>query len=56
LQTLPISLYESDHSIPLDEIKKKISTIFNVSLDYLMGLSDIETPNYNTETKVIFLY
>lgn len=46
-----VSLYESDHSVPLDEIKKKISIAFNVSLDFLMGLSDIETPNTSEEHK-----
>lgn len=39
-----VSLYESDKSTPDDEIKKKIAEYFNVSLDYLMGASDIRNP------------
>ena len=39
-----VSLYESGKSTPDDEIKKKIADYFNVSLDYLMGVSDIRNP------------
>lgn len=44
-----VSLYESGKSTPDDEIKKKISEYFNVSLDYLMGASDIRNPYTSTE-------
>lgn len=37
-----ISMYENGNSTPDDELKKKLSTFFNVSLDYLMGKSDIK--------------
>lgn len=36
-----ISMYENGNSTPDDELKKKLSKYFNVSLDYLMGNSDI---------------
>jgi len=39
-----VSLYESGKSTPDDEIKKKIAEYFNVSLDYLMGASDVRDP------------
>lgn len=39
-----VSLYESGKSTPDDELKKKIAKYFNVSLDYLMGFSDIRNP------------
>lgn len=39
-----VSLYESNKSTPDDEIKKAIAEYFNVSLDYLMGASDIRNP------------
>lgn len=39
-----VSLYESGKSTPDDEIKKKIAEYFNVSLDYLMGASDVRNP------------
>lgn len=42
-----VSLYESNKSTPDDEIKKKIAEYFNVSLDYLMGQSDIRNPYIN---------
>lgn len=37
-----ISMYENGHSTPDDELKKKFAKFFNVSLDYLMGESDIK--------------
>lgn len=39
-----VSLYESGKSAPDDETKKKIAQYFNVSLDYLMGVSDVKNP------------
>jgi transcriptional regulator with XRE-family HTH domain len=35
-----VSLYERELSSPNDKIKLKIARYFNVSLDYLMGLTD----------------
>ena len=37
-----ISNYENGHKRPSDEIKVKIAKIFNVSLDYLLGVTRIE--------------
>lgn len=37
-----LSQYESNQRIPSDEIKNKIADYFNVSLDYLMGKSNIK--------------
>lgn len=39
-----ISLYESDKSIPNDEIKNIMADLFGVSLDYLVGRTDLRTP------------
>lgn len=39
-----ISQYESGDRIPSDDIKLKMCEIFNCSLDYLMGKSDIRNP------------
>lgn len=39
-----LSQYEAGNRMPGDEIKKKIAEYFNVSLDYLMGVSDIRNP------------
>ncbi|WP_196479864.1 helix-turn-helix domain-containing protein [Clostridium tyrobutyricum] len=36
-----VSQYESGSSKPDDELKKKIAQDYNVSLDWLMGLTDI---------------
>lgn len=45
-----LSQYESNVRVPNDEIKKDIAKHFNVSMDYLMGLSNIKNP-YSTEYK-----
>ena len=37
-----ISMYERELRSPPDDIKIKLSTYFNVSIDYLMGLTDVE--------------
>lgn len=39
-----LSQYEAGNRMPGDEIKKVIAEYFNVSLDYLMGASDIRNP------------
>lgn len=43
-----VSMYEKDKSTPDDGTKKKIAEHFRVSLDYLMGYSDIR----NAEDKI----
>lgn len=43
-----IAKYETGNRSPDDETKKKIAEYFNVSLDYLMGVSDIRNP-YSTD-------
>lgn len=44
-----LSQYEAGNRMPSDETKKKIAKYFNVSLDYLMGASNIRNP-YKTTT------
>lgn len=39
-----ISLYESGKSTPNDQIKTKICEYFDVSMDYLLGLTDTKSP------------
>lgn len=39
-----IGMYETDKREPSDEIKTKIAKIFDVSIDYLVGKSDIKNP------------
>lgn len=47
-----VSLYESGKSTPDDELKKRIAEYFNVSLDYLMGVSDIRNPYKEEDEKL----
>lgn len=47
LKKSTVSQYESETSRPDDELKKKITQYYRVSLDWLMDLSDIR--NYNTD-------
>lgn len=44
-----LSQYEAGNRIPSDDIKIKIAKYFNVSLDYLVGNSDIKNPYDNKE-------
>ncbi len=44
LATSSISQYESGDRVPSDDIKIKLAKFFDVSLDFLMGLSDIRNP------------
>lgn len=46
-----ITQYENGSRSPDDEIKKKIAEYFNVSLDYLMGASDIRNPYISVNIK-----
>ena len=39
-----ISQYESGDRFPSDDVKVKLAKFFDVSLDYLMGISDIRNP------------
>lgn len=41
-----VSMYENDNSTPDTEMLKKLSKHFNVSIDYLLGLSDIRESAY----------
>lgn len=47
-----ISKYETGARTPDDDIKKKIAEYFNVSLDYLMGVSDIRNPYKEEDEKL----
>lgn len=44
IATSSISQYESGDRIPSDNIKMKMAQFFDVSLDFLMGYSDIRNP------------
>lgn len=44
IATSSISQYESGDRIPSDDIKIKLVKFFDVSLDFLLGLSDIRNP------------
>lgn len=46
-----ISLYESDKSTPSDEIKKIMTEKFEVSMDYLMGITNYINNNFDFMVK-----
>lgn len=45
-----VSMYETGNSAPSDEIKLKICEYFNVSLDFLLGKTDIK--NYDDDKPI----
>lgn len=49
-----VSLYESGKSTPDDETKRRVADYFGVSLDYLMGSSDIRNPYKDDSIKPSF--
>lgn len=53
LSTRMISFYENDERIPPADILIKLSRIFNVTTDYLLGLSDDDSTLKNLSRIVI---
>ncbi|KIL06618.1 DNA-binding protein [Clostridium botulinum] len=50
LKKSTVSQYESGSSRPDDELKKRIALDYNVSLDWLMGLTDAR--NYSDDSNI----
>lgn len=51
-----LSQYESNQRTPSDEIKLKIADYFNVSLDYLLGKTNIPSYESNKHEPTIALH
>lgn len=49
-----ISLYESGKRQPDTEIIKRFANFFGVSVDYLLGVSQEEEPEYTEDEKELF--
>lgn len=47
-----ISMYETGGSIPNDEIKIKIAQYFNVTIDYLLGMTNIKCNELNLSAQL----
>jgi len=54
LSKFTISSYENERTSPDDKTLISIAKIFNISLDYLMGLTDFPHP-YQRETRALVL-
>lgn len=54
LTKFTISSYEREKTMPSDEIKIELAKIFNISLDYLLGLIDEPFP-YKREYSCIII-
>ena len=52
LEKSTISMYENDRSTPNDEIKIAIAKYFGVTVDYLVGFSNIRNPYKDEELTV----
>lgn len=50
-----ISSYENTNTSPKDELKLQLAKIFNVSLDYLLGLIDTPLPYNRDDENVLCL-
>ena len=48
-----ISQYESGDRIPSDDIKIKMAKLFNVSVDYLIGNSDLRNPEIKKNIDIL---
>lgn len=51
-----VSLYESGKSTPNDELKKQICDYFNISVDYLLGVSDDKHRNSPSDDNGFFFF
>ena len=51
-----VSLYESGKSTPNDELKKQICDYFNISVDYLLGVSADKHRNSPSDDKGFFFF
>lgn len=51
-----ISQYEKGDAIPSDDIKLKMCQLFNCSLDYLLGKSNIRNPEDKIKQEFEFAY
>lgn len=49
-----VSMYETNNSTPSDDIKLKICEHFNISLDYLLGKTNIR--NYESKENTVALH
>ena len=50
-----IASYERDKSEPNDDIKIKICNYFNVSSDYLIGLTNTQYKIYDKQTRIMMI-
>ena len=53
MTTATISAYEREINEPNDDVKKRIALLFDISLDYLVGLIDSPLPISHKDTIVL---
>lgn len=51
-----VSLYENGKTAPSDDIKRKICEHFKISMDFLLGITDNQNPDYSNNLDFLYSF